>query len=85
MIFEEAMAMQAALQGEVHRLSEKLQRFPKGQMGLTPDAVKFSPEFRAAKSEFDNAFKTLRHFNSHYIKAFKREIAASRRRCGRLE
>lgn len=35
--------------------SATLQTFPRGPMGLTPDAVKFSPEYQAAKRGYDNA------------------------------
>lgn len=32
--------------------------------GITPDSVKFSPEYRAAKQGFDTAFKSLRHLKT---------------------
>lgn len=41
-----------------------LKAFPRGRMGLTPDAVKATPEWRAAKQAYDRAFAALRSFNS---------------------
>lgn len=50
-----------------------------GANGLTPDAVKFSPEYRAAKAAHEAALAELRRFNAWFAKAFKAEIAAERR------
>ena len=49
-----------------------------GPMGLTPDEVKFSPEYRNAKKAVDAAFAALRNFNGKYVKVFKNEIRAER-------
>jgi hypothetical protein len=77
--FIEAKACQAALDAEVARCGLVLNAFPKGAMGLTPDAVKFSHEYRAAKATFDNAFKRLRTFNAWHVKAHKDELREERR------
>ena len=58
--------------------SEALGAFPRGAMGLTPDAVKASPEWRAAKAASDAALARLRDFNRQYTKKFKLEIRAAR-------
>lgn len=39
-----------------------LQSFPRGEMGLTPDAVKATPEWQTAKEDYDRKFKSLRSF-----------------------
>ena len=57
-------AARAALESEVKKASADLKVFPRAANGLTPDAVKFSPEYRAAKSGFDRAFQALRKFNA---------------------
>lgn len=54
------------LRTELDRASAALQIFPRGPMGMTPDEVKFSPEYRAAKEAADRAFAALRHFNTIY-------------------
>lgn len=58
-----------------------------GQMGLTPDAVKFSPEFRACKSALDVAAARLRSFNGAHAARFAKEIRAdiATARAARLE
>lgn len=35
-----------------------------GTMGLTPDSVKASPEYKQAKAEYSAAFARVRAFNS---------------------
>ena len=78
MTFNEAKQLKSQIETEIAGLSAKLAGFPTGAMGLTPDAVKFSPEFRAAKSAFDAAFARLRQFNAFYLKAFRKEVKADR-------
>lgn len=50
-----------------------------GAMGLTPDSVKSSPEYRTAKAEHDLAFRRLQAFNAQFVKAFAAELRAERR------
>lgn len=48
----------------VRAASQNLKAFPKGPMGLTPEDVKNSPEYKAAKQAYSSAFERLRQFNS---------------------
>jgi hypothetical protein len=41
-----------------------LKPFPRGANGLTPDAVKFSPEYRKLKMRYDQTFAELRNINA---------------------
>lgn len=72
--FALAKANQNRLNEEVTRLGVALNSFPKDTMGLTPDAVKASPEYRSAKSAYNEAFHQLINFNSVFTKAFAKEI-----------
>ena len=47
-------------------------------MGLTPDAVKATPEWQLAKKAYNLAFEQSRAFNKFFTKAYKKEIAAER-------
>ena len=49
-----------------------------GPMGLTPDHVKASPEWKAYRLAYDTAFAALRNFNGSFVKTFKAEIRAER-------
>lgn len=51
----------------------------KGPMGLTPDHIKASPEYKADKLNCTIAFNALRSFNKSFVKVFKKEIRAERR------
>lgn len=50
-----------------------------GRLGLTPDSVKMTPEYRAARAAYDRAFAELRSFNATFVRTFKAELAAERR------
>ena len=44
-----------------------------GLMGLTPDSVKASEQYQAARKAYDNAFAALRGFNSLYARLLPRK------------
>jgi len=52
-----------AIRAELDAASYALKAFPKGAMGLTPDSVKQSPEWKTAKHRYLVAFEMLRAFN----------------------
>lgn len=59
-------ARRTELQEIVKTASAALQVFPRGLFGLTPDDVKASPHYRAAKMAYNRAFAELRKFNTDY-------------------
>lgn len=69
------LAAKAAAEADVRAASDALKQFPRGPMGLTPDHVKFSPEFRAAKRRYDAAFARLRAVNSVALRAAREGLA----------
>lgn len=82
MNFQEAKAIRDRLDGEVRNAERAIKSIPSvgsGSMGLTPDAVKATPEFQAARQEFFTAFEKLRAFNLGFIRHFKKEIREERR------
>lgn len=79
MTYLQAKDLSNALTADVKRFSAALDVFPKGPMGPTPEAVRVTPEYRAAKTAFDAAFKRLRAFNGQFVKVFAKEIRAERR------
>ena len=76
--FEEAKTEQALLEAESDAAGAALKVFPKGPMGLTPDVVRATPEYRAAKARSDKAFQRLRDFNGVFTKRFAKELRAER-------
>jgi hypothetical protein len=79
MTYATDLAQKVMLEGRVKAASDKMKAFPSGAMGLTPDNVKFSPEFRRAKREFDTAFAALRRFNGAFLARYRKEVLADRR------
>ena len=55
-----------------------MKRFPKGEMGLTPDEVKESLEFKTARKAYQNAFNDVRNFNTMFLREFKKELKNER-------
>lgn len=66
--YEEYLKQSEILNKKVDDLSDALQGFPKGDMGLVADTK--DPKYRKAKSDYDKAFKELRDFNGK--KEFKK-------------
>lgn len=77
--FAEAKLEADRLYAEVQRTSAALNAFPRNAIGLVPQVVRMSPEYRAAKTAYDQAFAALRDFNAGYTKTYKRELAAERK------
>ncbi len=51
-----------------------------GPMGMTPESVRATPKWRAAKREADAAMAALQAFNTVFVRRFKKEIAEDRKR-----
>ena len=49
----------------------------RGPMGLTPDHVKASPEWRATRATMDRAQRNLADFNRGFLKLYKAEWKAT--------
>lgn len=78
--FEEAKAERARIEAEVRSAGSDLKAFPRGKMGLTPDAVKATTGYQAAKARYDKAFARLQAFNVAFTKKFAKELKAERAR-----
>lgn len=73
MNYLEARSMQDALNEACTVAGKPLDSFPCGATGLTPDDVKASPEYKAAKASCENAFQRLRAFNTFVNKTFAKD------------
>jgi len=78
MTFEEIKALHDQIDAEVTAASAALQTFPKGHLGLTPDEVKASSEFRAAMQSYNSAFLRLRSINYTLTHKFADELRQDR-------
>lgn len=73
MTHEEAKIQGKKLNEEVDKWSKVLNSFERGKMGLTPEHVRVSDEYREATSSFNKAFAELRKFNSWYVKKYMKK------------
>jgi len=73
----EAKAKSDALWNASSASSKVMGAFPKGAMGLTLDATRATPEWKAAKQIADRDFAALRDFNVMFTQQFKKERAAA--------
>jgi hypothetical protein len=48
-------------------------------MNMTPDAIKFHPEYIAARKVQNDAFTRLQSFNVVFVRTFKAELRADQR------
>jgi hypothetical protein len=65
------------LAAKVRATGDAVKAFPhEGPMGLPSEAVRLSPEYRAAKAAFQDAFNSLRSFNAKYASQMVRRRRA---------
>lgn len=79
--YDTAKAAKQRLQDHCDSASAELKKFDvhKGPMGLMPDHIKFSDDYRRVKVNFDTAFEALRKYNLHFNRLYKADIQAERR------
>lgn len=59
------------LENHIKFYSKSLQKYKKGNMGLTPDYIKQSNEYKCDKKSYDVLFQKLRKLNQVNVKKFK--------------
>lgn len=79
MNYEEAKLYGLQLEelNDIH--SKVLNSFEKGIMGITPDYVRETPEYKKAEKDFYKSFAELRNFNSWFLKTYKKEYMKERK------
>ncbi|MGG0308406.1 hypothetical protein ABEY43_06670 [Priestia megaterium] len=80
MTYTEAKEIKNQLENKNDLNSNVLNSFEKNSMGMTPDHIRATPEYQKTKKEYDLSFAELRNFNGWYVKTFKKEIQADRRK-----
>jgi hypothetical protein len=78
-----AKAVQAELERARNDASQALSSIAgvgSSAMGLTPDSVKASPEYRAARRAYDQRHADLAAFNARFVKQYATDLAADRAR-----
>lgn len=78
--FRKAYAALEAARAVADKASEELATFPKGPMGLTPDSVKFTPEFQTVRQTYDAATAKVKRLSAVLVKADKAAMRALARR-----
>jgi len=77
MTYLEALQIRDELDRTVDNASKRLNAYPKGAMGLTPDSVKATPEWQADSKKFNACMKLAQNFNRMFVKQFKKEWKAT--------
>ena len=78
MTYQEATRIRDTLWQMYREAGAKMSAYPRLPNGLTPDAIKATPEWRKNKDAFDLASVNLRDFNKAYVKRFARELREER-------
>lgn len=76
--YNEAKAARDSAEERLKIASLVLGNYPKGVMGLTPDAVRASPQWQKDKAEYNAAFAALREINGVIVKKFRKEYHSER-------
>ena len=76
--FKAARQKQDQLEAESTRTGRVMDSFPKGPMNFTPDSVRATSEWKAARAASDRAFQEYRNFNGMMLKVFPNELKAER-------
>lgn len=66
------------IEEELSAANSALIKYPRGLMGLTPDAIRATPEWQHEKRHAEAAFKKLQRFNISFLKTYKKEIQSER-------
>lgn len=82
--FEKAKEKRNSIESRMKSASSRMEELKnahggESKMGLTPDVVKNSPEWKQAHSDFNNALRELQTFNTGFTKTFKKELAEERK------
>lgn len=77
--FAVATATADQLTAEYRAAGAAFRRFPRNSIGLTPDHVKASAEWREARAAFRSAHDRLRAFHADFRREFAAELRAERR------
>lgn len=70
---EEAEAYKVEINALVDKHSKRLQQFETNQIGLVPDHIRATEEWKQANQDFNRSFAELRRFNSWYVKTFMKK------------
>lgn len=58
--------------------TKEINKYPKNTVGLTPDSVRNTQEWKKSKYRLDKAFTELKYFNSMLTKVYKAEYRKDR-------
>lgn len=70
--YDHLIGQRSELEARHAATSDALKQFPRLANGLTPDNVRNSSGYIAAKLDYDVAFQRLRQFNQRYAKVLRR-------------
>ena len=82
MSYAAAKAVRDQLERDWRAASEALNALPgasTGPIGLTPDHVRSTAAYQAAKAAYDQRFASLQAFNRQFVKLYRADILAERR------
>jgi hypothetical protein len=81
--YEESLQIKQNLEKELKISEQNINRISgesKNSMGLTPDNIKNTPEWKKAYDEVNQKFNNLKKFNEIFTSAYKKEIAYDRKK-----
>jgi len=71
-------AHNAGLTATVEQHARAMDKYPRGPLGLPPEHIRTSTEYRMEKANLDRAVSALRDHNGFMVKNFKKEMKTDR-------
>jgi hypothetical protein len=76
--FAYCVAHRESVQALAKIASDFLNLFPRGPLGLTPDDVKKTQEWKAARAQYDDAAHGLKIVNAYLVRHYRKELRDAR-------
>lgn len=76
--YQEYKKIKGEINAILDTLHDRLNSFPKNEIGLVPDEIIKTPEYIETKKQWNKYWSLLRSVNKIGVKKFKKEIAKER-------
>jgi predicted nucleic acid-binding Zn-ribbon protein len=76
---EQIAETRTQLEYRMKTISDELQSLPRTSMGLVPDSVRATPQYKSLKNQYDQLFQKLRQINAQLTTDQKRRLSKMKR------
>lgn len=77
--YDDAKILKNHYETLVSKASNELAQFPKNEMGIIPDDIRETKEYKGTKAYYDHVFSLLQKYNQWFVKYYKKEYMEDRK------